>query len=98
MRDEFVKGGAGLSSQQVIQAFRKTVAGRPKLMMEDMDRLFEEKRQIVRKSGLLELVPQEVNFDHLGGFGNLKRWLELRKDIFSQRARDYGLSLPKGVS
>ena len=43
-----------------------------------MEKLFEEKRQIVRKSGLLELVPQDVNFDHLGGFGNLKKWLELQ--------------------
>lgn len=97
IKDLFIKGGAGLTSQQVIQAFRKTVAGKKQLTIEDMDKLFEEKRQIVRKSGLLELVPQEVNFNHLGGFGNLKKWLELRKDIFSKRARDYGLSLPKGV-
>ncbi len=97
IRDQFLKVGAGLTSQQVMQAFRKTLSGKQVLNPDDIEVLMEEKRQIVRKSGLLELFAQPMEFDHLGGFTNLKKWLTLRQDIFSKRARDYGLSLPKGV-
>ncbi len=97
VRDQFVKGGAGLSSQQVIQTFRKTLAGKHAITSAEIESLFEEKRQIVRKSGLLELFTQPMSFEDLGGFGNLKKWLMLRKNIFSKRAREYGLSFPKGV-
>ncbi len=96
-KDLFIKGGAGLPSQQLSQVFRKAVSGKQSITQTEIDTLFEEKRQIVRKSGLLELYSQPTEFDDLGGFTNLKKWLRLRHDIFSQRARDYGLSFPKGV-
>ncbi len=97
IRDQFIKAAAGLNSQQIFQAFRKTLTGKQAITPREIETLYEEKRQIVRKSGLLELVPPRLVFDDLGGFGNLKRWLRLRRDIFSQKARDYGLSFPKGV-
>jgi hypothetical protein len=97
VRDQCVKAGTGLSSQQIIQAFRKAIAGKTTISSKELEILFEEKRQIVRKSGLLELVRLDMNFDHLGGFGNFKRWLKQREDIFSKRAREYGLEFPKGV-
>jgi AAA+ superfamily predicted ATPase len=97
MRDLFIKAGAGLTSQQAQQAFRKVFAGKRVLGPQDMELLFEEKRQIVKKSGLLELFIHNIDHNDLGGFGNLKRWLDMRKDIFSKRARDHGLSFPKGV-
>src|SRR4030067_1394321 len=35
--------------------------------------------------------------EDLGGFRALKFWMEKRKDVFSEEARAYGLSYPKGV-
>jgi len=96
VKDAFVKAGAGLTSQQIGHAFRKVLAGKQTVTSRELEALFEEKKQIVRKSGLLELVPN-VPIEHLGGFGNLKKWLRLREDIFSKKAREYGLSFPKGV-
>jgi SpoVK/Ycf46/Vps4 family AAA+-type ATPase len=97
VKDQFAKGGAGLTSQQMVQAFRKSLAGRSAITEKEIDLLFEEKRQIVKKSGMLELFPRDTGYNHLGGFSNLKKWLEMRREIFSKKARDYGLSLPKGV-
>lgn len=97
VKDQFLKAGAGLNSQQVMQAFRKAISGKQEITGKELEALFEEKRQIVKKSGLLELVPPGIEFDDLGGFGNFKKWLSMRKDIFSRRAREYGLSFPKGV-
>jgi ATP-dependent 26S proteasome regulatory subunit len=97
VRDLFLKAGAGLTSQQVIQAFRKALAGKSNITANELEVLYEEKRQIVKKSGLLELVANDTGFDELGGFATLKKWLEQRREIFGKRARDYGLSMPKGV-
>ena len=96
-KDLFIKAGAGLTSQQLQHLFRKTLAGKQTITSKEFETLFEEKRQIVRKSGLLELYTQPISVEDLGGFATLKRWLDQRKDIFTKRARDYGLSLPKGV-
>ncbi len=95
--DLFLKAGAGLTTQQVMQAFRKAISGKKTVTQKEIDLLLEEKKQIVRKSGLLDVVTHDISFDDLGGFGNLKNWLKAREDIFSKRARDFGLSLPKGV-
>lgn len=97
IKDLFVKGGAGLTTQQMTQAFRKTLAGKSSITSREIETLLEEKRQIVKKSGLLELTPPGMGYDDLGGFKNLKKWLEMRREIFTKRAREYGLSLPKGV-
>jgi len=97
LRDQFVKAGVGLSSQQIVQAFRKTISGKQTVTDREIEILNEEKRQLVKKSGLLELVLPGMLFEHLGGFRTFKQWLIQRKDIFSKRAREYGLSFPKGV-
>jgi SpoVK/Ycf46/Vps4 family AAA+-type ATPase len=56
-----------------------------------------EKRQSVRKSGVLEFCAPEVGFDDVGGLENLKRWFGERRQAFSPRGARFGLSSPKGV-
>jgi SpoVK/Ycf46/Vps4 family AAA+-type ATPase len=56
-----------------------------------------EKAQAVKKSGLLEIIEPTESLDDIGGLDQLKRWLLTRKDAFSERARQYGLPLPKGL-
>jgi ATP-dependent 26S proteasome regulatory subunit len=56
-----------------------------------------EKAQAVKKSGLLEIIEATESLDDIGGLDQLKRWLLTRKDAFSERARRYGLPLPKGL-
>ncbi len=97
MRDEMVKTGSGLSSQHATHAFRKALTGKQTITSHEVDMVMEEKRQVVKKSGLLELVVQEMDINQLGGFSNLKKWLKMRGDIFSKEAREHGLTFPKGV-
>lgn len=56
-----------------------------------------EKAQAVKKSGLLEIIEPTESLDDIGGLDQLKGWLLTRKDAFSERARRYGLPLPKGL-
>jgi AAA+ superfamily predicted ATPase len=59
--------------------------------------IFEEKAQITRKEGILEFVPQEFNFEDVGGLENLKEWLIKRKDLFAEESKKVESLLPKGL-
>jgi len=59
--------------------------------------LQEEKRQLVRKTGLMEYVPDTVNIDQLGGLDALKLWLRQRRDLFYSRDSLSSEIVPKGV-
>jgi SpoVK/Ycf46/Vps4 family AAA+-type ATPase len=59
--------------------------------------VLEEKRQTVRKAGLLEFVDSHVALDQIGGLNNLKRWLGRREGAWLSKAEAYGLPAPKGV-
>ncbi|MGD5626670.1 AAA family ATPase, partial [Xanthomonas citri pv. citri] len=57
----------------------------------------EEKRQIVQKSGVLEVVRSTVSLADIGGLENLKTWLRKRNGSWLDEAAAYGLPAPKGV-
>src|SRR5574338_227657 len=63
----------------------------------DLETILEEKKQIIRKSGLLEYYEHREEFSDVGGMNTLKDWLVKRRNAFSSRARDFGLPLPKGI-
>ena len=57
-----------------------------------------EKAQIVKKSGLLEIVDtSDFSLDDIGGMENVKNWTLLRKDCSSTKAREFGITPAKGL-
>jgi SpoVK/Ycf46/Vps4 family AAA+-type ATPase len=62
------------------------------------DSISQQKRDIIRKSGLLDWIDDKIEMNDIGGLEALKIWLDKRKDAFSKEALDYGLpSNPKGI-
>jgi SpoVK/Ycf46/Vps4 family AAA+-type ATPase len=59
--------------------------------------VLQEKKAIVKKSGILEYVEAEETLDKVGGTAKLKHWLRQRQVSFSSEAREYGLPIPKGL-
>lgn len=59
--------------------------------------IMDEKKNIIRKSGVLEYYDVDTDMSAVGGLGPLKGWLESRSRGFSAEAREYGLPNPKGV-
>ena len=58
----------------------------------------QQKRDIIKKSGLLDWIDENINMESIGGLEGLKVWLSKRKDAFSREAVEYGLpSNPKGI-
>ncbi len=60
--------------------------------------VLEEKCLALKKSGLMEYIPASRNgLDNIGGLENLKAWIRERKEAFSDEAKKFGLTPPKGA-
>ncbi|MBK7857334.1 MAG: AAA family ATPase [Archangiaceae bacterium] len=95
--DALVKAAHGLTLTEAENAFAKAIALDNKLDVTDVRVILEEKRQVVRKSGLLEYFPSDDSLAAVGGLELLKVWLDRRKNAFGAAARDFGLPEPKGL-
>ncbi len=64
-----------------------------------MSMILEQKRQTIKKSGILEMVEVNAGMDDVGGLENLKKWLGRKASIFKnlQAAQAFGVDMPKGV-
>lgn len=95
--ERLVKAAVGLTSSEAENAFARAMAYDGKLDASDIEVIVEEKRQTIRKSGVLEFIPTGPTFDDVGGLDNLKRWLIKRNNAWLAAAADYGVPPPKGV-
>lgn len=95
--DQLIKAALGLTMSEAENAFAKAIAADGKLGPEDIKRVQDEKRQVIRKSGLLEYYPPDETLGNVGGLENLKGWLSQRTAAFGERARQFGLPEPRGL-
>ncbi len=95
--DQLIKAALGLTLAEAENAFAKAIAHDGKLSADDIKRIQDEKRQVIRKSGLLEYYPPDETLGSVGGLQNLKAWLSQRTAAFGERARQFGLPEPRGV-
>lgn len=93
-RELLIKSCLGLTLDEVESVFARSLVEVKKF---DLSVVLEEKKQIVRKSGLLEYYPASESFSNVGGMEILKEWLDKRKASFTDKARAFGLPAPKGV-
>ncbi|HSS02532.1 MAG TPA: AAA family ATPase [Kofleriaceae bacterium] len=92
--ERVVEGALGLTLVEAENVFAKSAV---RTHTFDLETILEEKKQIIRKSGLLEYYEHREEFSDVGGMEILKDWLIKRRNAFSSRARDFGLPLPKGI-
>ncbi|MEV0395209.1 AAA family ATPase [Polymorphospora rubra] len=96
-RERLAKAALGLTLQEAENAFARALVQDEVLDLSDIDLVHDEKRQAVRKSGLLEFVDLTTDLADVGGLENLKRWLHRRNHAFLAEAAEYGLPAPRGV-
>src|SRR6187549_1429113 len=92
--ERVVEAALGLTLVEAENVFSKAVV---RTHTFDLETILAEKKQIIRKSGLLEYYEHREEFTDVGGMEILKDWLVKRRNAFSSRARDFGLPLPKGI-
>ena len=96
-REQLVEAALGLTLNEAENVFAKIIVETRQLKGDDIEKIVEEKRQIVRKNGLLEFFPTTESLDTVGGLQSLKNWLQQRSAAFSQKAEAFGIRPPKGV-
>lgn len=96
-REQLVRATLGLTEIEAENAIAKATVLTGALDRRAIDLVSAEKRQIIRKSGLLEFYDLQVEMDDVGGLDVLKEWLRKRARAFGEEARAFGLPSPKGI-
>ncbi|HVP28501.1 MAG TPA: AAA family ATPase [Myxococcota bacterium] len=95
--DALVRAAQGLTLSEAESAFSKAAVTDGKLQSKDVEIVLAEKRQVIRKSGILEFHPAETTLSDVGGLERLKDWLRRRGKALQPGAREFGLPPAKGV-
>ncbi|MBN1593075.1 MAG: AAA family ATPase, partial [Candidatus Coatesbacteria bacterium] len=95
--DKMVRATSGLTEEEAENAFAKALVNDGKFTEEDLPLIIKEKKQIIRKTGVLEYFDLSETISGVGGLEKLKAWLRNRAAAFGSEAREFGLPEPKGL-
>lgn len=96
-RERLLQAALGLTLGEAENVFAKIIVKGERLSGDDVNEVFAEKQQIIRKNGLLEYCSTSESFANVGGLAVLKDWLNKRSLAFSNEARAFGLPAPRGI-
>jgi ATP-dependent 26S proteasome regulatory subunit len=96
-REKLLKAALGLTRDEAEKVYRKAQVTAGHLSENEVDVVLSEKKQLIRRNGILEYMEEDATIDAVGGLDELKRWLKQRSNAFTERAREYGLPQPKGM-
>ncbi len=96
-RQRLVQAALGLTRWEAENAFARAIAADGVLDASDIALVQDEKRQTIRKSGLLEYIPSTSSIADIGGLENLKRWLAKRNNAWLADAAEWAVPAPKGI-
>ena len=96
-RARLIEAARGLTKWEVENALARAMASDRVLDAADISLVLEEKRQTIRKAGLLEFIEPAGSIDDIGGLENLKSWLAKRSGAWLPEAADWGIPAPKGI-
>ena len=96
-REQLIKACQGLSRARIGRVLAKALAAKQQVNETDIDGVLDEKKQAIRQTGILEFFTASESLKNVGGLDNLKQWVRMRQDAFTEEARRYGIPNPKGV-
>ena len=88
---------AGLPVEDVRRQIRQSLEADGAVTMEDVERVVRFKQDRVAAGGLLDIETDTGNFASIGGLSGLKRWLSLRRAVFTGEPGTANLPAPRGV-
>lgn len=96
-RNKLCKGALGLTLQEAENAFALAMVDDGTICASDINIILEEKMQVIKKTGILEFIKNDLSIDDVGGLDNLKSWLKKRNNSWSKLAEKYCIPSPKGI-
>jgi ATP-dependent 26S proteasome regulatory subunit len=95
--EQLVKACQGLSRSRIQRVLARALADKQCVNESDIESVLAEKQQAIRQTGILEFFTVKESLKSVGGLENLKQWVRMRRDAFTEEARSYGIPNPKGV-
>lgn len=98
-KNELTASFKGLSDFEIRQILNLAYQQSGTIDRNDKALVLREKEQVIKKSGMLEIVPYSADLEDVGGLNELKAYLRTKARIFDNLgdARKFGIDLPKGV-
>nr|WGH12725.1 hypothetical protein Ycf46 [Echinothamnion sp.] len=87
---------SGFSINKIRKSF-STLILQDKSITEILQKILNEKEEMIQQTDGLQLYPLNNNNLEVGGLNNLKHWLKVRKLAFTQKGSLYGIKMPKGI-
>ncbi|WP_022954626.1 AAA family ATPase [Leucothrix mucor] len=89
----------GFTEFEIVQILNLAFHNSGSIQEEDKKLILEEKEQIIKKTGLLEILNFKETVSDIGGLENLKKWLENKSYIYSklEEATKFGVDVPNGI-
>jgi SpoVK/Ycf46/Vps4 family AAA+-type ATPase len=87
----------GLTEEEAERATSQAIVTRYGVTPDTVTDVLDAKKELLRRSGMLEFIDASENLAAVGGLDNLKRWLAQRRGTWDDAARDFGLEPPRGV-
>ena len=97
--DELSLSLKGFSEFEIIQILNLAYQNSGAIEEKDKELILEEKEQIIKKTGMVEILRYSESIDDIGGLDILKEWLKNKSEIFNrlEEAIKYGVETPKGI-
>ena len=89
----------GLSRTEISNVLSLIISEDGTIDHSDLSEILKQKQQMIKKSGILEMINVKESMEDIGGLENLKSWLIRKAEIFKQikKAQNFGVDMPKGV-
>lgn len=99
LRHQIVNSLSGLTCPDATDVLAESVLTHGRFCEEVMDTVEEEKALLLKKSEVLTYVSKKeiMSSTDLGGFLELKNWLNRRKVAYTEEAERLKLAMPKGI-
>ena len=97
--DELAVAFKGLTEFEINNLLALSYADDGELTRRDLRLIFDQKQQMIKKAGILEMIPLKETVEDIGGLENLKEWFIRKAKVYKNMniAKAYGVDMPKGV-
>jgi len=96
-REAIIDASIGLTLNEAENVFAKTLVAAQQLTAAEAPLIYTEKKQVIRKSGLLEYIDVSDTLSSVGGLDQLKAWIGRRRAAMDPQAAKFGLPSPRGL-
>lgn len=93
-KKNIVRSCQGLTVKEIENVIMRSIVDKNTI---DAEMVLHQKKQIIKKSGILEYFEVAESMNDVGGMETLKEWLAQRRCAFSEEAKRFGLPNPKGM-